>query len=115
MLTIKIYNKKDLRTENFMRSIENIKNLISKKLNFKNTKIASDSTLIEIGSEKKNIAIDDDTIRAELIFTKEIKISRDHFDNDKEELDRFLNEIRFFCEQVKKNEDLKYINIQYRK
>jgi hypothetical protein len=115
MLTVKIHNKKDVRTEAFMKSVTNIKKYISKHLNFKNTKITSDSNLIEIVSENKNIGNNEDNIMAELIFTKKITISKDAYEHDKDELDKFLNEIRFFCEQVKKIEDLKYINIQYRK
>lgn len=108
MLQLKIFNKKENREDKFNNSIKNIISYISENLNFPKVKIASDSDCIEIISGNTGNSNVDDKIVVELSIKKIIILSKNDVSVDNK-LDKFIQDIKFFCKQAKEIEDNKYI------
>lgn len=111
MFAIRIFNRKDNRTQEFKRTIGTISEHIMGKLN-KSAKVIEDDDSVELSSGDLNYG-DENTIVAELLIKKTIVINNDDF-NDSSKLDQFLHEIKNFCEQAKKIEDLEYLPLHLR-
>jgi len=111
MFSVKIFNKKEDRTTEFRKTIDNLTSYILNKLNFEDTKIISDSSCIEIVSGKE--IPDDEGVVVELLIRKRIVINNQDF-NNREELDKHISEIKHFCTQAKNIEELIYLPINMR-
>ena len=112
MFSMKVFNNKLEKTEEFNKTISGIINYINQKLKFENTKVISDNKCIEVVAGKE-ISPKDDEIVIELLIRKHIIINNEDF-KDREELDKHISKIRHFCEQAKSIEDLKYLPINMR-
>lgn len=113
MFAIKIHNQKKNRTHEFNRTISNIVNYIFEKLSLTNVKITSDDACVEIVSGIETETCSGQII-AELLIKKTIVINTDDL-KDREKLDKYITEIKNFCEQAKSIEELKYIPIEMRR
>lgn len=113
MLAVKIYNEKSNRTEIFKKTIKNLIGHIYGKLSFKDVKVISDDDCIEIvsGNQKQ---VGEGQIVAELLIKKNIVINIEDF-KDRAELDKFISQIKNFCDNAKSIEDSKYLDIDLRR
>jgi type III secretory pathway lipoprotein EscJ len=113
MLAVKIHNEKENRGEEFKRTIKNLVSYVCEKLSFDNVKIVSDDECVEIvsGSDKNN---SEDQVIAELLIRKTVVINNNDF-KDRAELDKFISQIKHFCDQAKLIEDVKYYPVEIRK
>lgn len=109
MLVVKINSRKDERTNEFKRSISNIVNYVHKKI-FGETKVISDDDSIEIISGSEEVPGEGQVV-AELLIKKTIVINSEDF-SDKRELDKFLKEIKHFCDQAKSIEEVNYVPME---
>ncbi len=112
MLVVKVNNEKNSRTENFKKTIGNIVQYVHKKIAGE-VKVISDDESIEIVSGSEAVP-DENQIVAELLVKKTIVINIDDF-NDKRELDKFLKEIKHFCDQAKSIEEISYVPLELKK
>jgi hypothetical protein len=81
------------------------------KLN-KKIKIISDNNCIEVFSKDKEINSDGDIV-AELLIKKRVVINIDDL-NDRSKLDKYILEIKHFCERAAEIENVKYMPINFR-
>jgi len=96
------------------RTAKTISNFLKIKLN-KNTSIISDNSSIEmISASAARQEESEGQLVAELLIKKTIIINNSDLE-DREKLDKFLSEIKYFCEQASKIEDTKYVPIEFRK
>lgn len=109
MLVIKISSRKDERNSEFKRTISNVVNYVHKKI-FGETKVISDNETVEIVSGNEEMPLDGQIV-AELLVKKTIVINSKDF-SDKRELDKFLKEIKHFCDQAKSIEESKYVPME---
>lgn len=112
MFSAKIYKRKAAKNKELVRTANSIISYIFEKLNFKNTRVISSNSCIEITSGSEHIKNDDDIV-IELLIRKHIVINNDDF-NDKVKLDQHISKIKHFCEQAKSIEELKYLPINMR-
>lgn len=112
MLAVKIYNDKNDRTDNFSKTIKNISSYIKDNLKLKGFKFLSDNYCVEIISGQE-VAAKEDQIVAELIIRKTIVINKSDIDN-REELDKYISNIKHFCEQARAIEEEEYTPIHMR-
>ena len=113
MFAVKIHQLKNDRTEEFEKTIKNISAYIKDKLRLKGFKFLSDDHCVEIISGQE-IPGQEDQIVAELVIRKTIVINKNDIDN-REELDKYLADIKHFCDQAKAIEEGKlYIPLQMR-
>lgn len=113
MFSVKIFNKKSDRTESFDKTIGNIISHIYNKLSGK-VKVASDSECIEIISGNTNISTSSDQIVAELLIKQTIVINKSDLKN-RQELDKFITQIKNFCEKAHSVENSDYMPFLLRK
>jgi hypothetical protein len=109
MLVVKINSRKDERTNEFKRSISNIVNYVHKKI-FGETKVISDDDSVEIISGSEEVPGEGQVV-AELLIKKTIVINSEDF-SDKRELDKFLKQIKHFCDQAKSIEEVNYVPME---
>lgn len=110
MLAVKVNYIPILNSSTLQRTISSIKNFLSAKVS-KKIQIISDSNSTEFISG--NLTEGSDGIITELTFKKVIKLDPKDLE-DKQKLDKYINEIRYFCEQVSKIDDLQYLPINFR-
>ncbi len=97
-----------------VRTARTISNFLKINLN-KDTSTISDNSSIEmIAATGSQPTEDGDQLVAELLIKKTIIINNSDLE-DREKLDKFLSEIKYFCEQASKIEDVKYVPIEFRK
>ena len=111
MFSVKIFNNKRDRGGEFNRTIGTILGHVRELLG-RRAKVVSDDFCVELISgtesdEKK------EGIVTELLIKKTIFININDL-NDREELDRYLTEVRNFCDQADKIEGVKYLPINFR-
>jgi len=112
MFTVKIRGGK--KNNILSKTAKTISNFLKIKLN-KNTNIISDNSSIEmIAASSSQPLEDNDQLIAELFIKKTIVINNSDLE-DREKLDKFLSEIKYFCEQASKIEDAKYVPLEFRK
>ena len=111
MFTIKFLASKSSRTIEAKKTIKNIANYLKNNLN-RRIKVLSDNSSIEIisGSPIENTG----DMVVELLIKKRIVINNDDL-NDKNSLDSCISEIKNFCDQASKIEDVSYIPLHFRK
>ena len=112
MLVVKVNSDKNERTDEFKRSIGNIVGYVHKTISGE-VKVISDDESVEIVSGSEAVP-DEGQIVAELLVKRTIVINTDDFD-DKRELDKFLKEIKHFCDQAKIIEEVSYTPLELKK
>lgn len=104
MIAVKFFSK--YQNKEFKRTIENISEFMKNKLFLKNIKILRGDKDSEIISGM-NEPFDEENITVELIIKKTIIINKEFLD-EKNEMDKYISEIKHFCKQAKEIEDLEY-------
>jgi hypothetical protein len=111
MFSAKILNKDEEKSTELVRTINNVVSYIFDKLNFKDPRMISDNSCVEIVSGKETV--DEGDVVVELLIRKHIVINNQDF-NDRQKLDEHIAKIKHFCEQAKSIEDLEYLPINMR-
>ena len=110
MFAVKIFSKKRRKNNILERTIQNLSDFLKKELN-RNVNIVSDNNSIEMVSG--NLDANNGDIVTELMFKKTITFNVNDLEN-KEKLDKYVKEIKHFCEQVSSIEDLEYLPLHFR-
>jgi hypothetical protein len=111
LFSVKILSSKVNRSDIFRRSMLTITKFLKRDLS-REVNIISDNSSIEIISSsllhnEEDIA-NTGAIVAELLIKKTIIISNEDL-RDRDSLDKYLSEIKHFCEQAVKVEDVTYL------
>ncbi len=116
MFAVKFFNDKGRRNDLFNRSVSTIASFLKGSLN-RDVNIISDSSTIEMVSDslynKTDTNANKNVIVAELLIKKTVIINTNDLE-DREKLDRYLSEIRHFCEQAVEIEDISYLPLHLR-
>jgi len=110
MFAVKIFSKKRRKNNILERTIQNLSDFLKKEMS-RSVNIVSDNNSIEMVSG--NLDANNGEIVTELMFKKTIILDADDLKN-KEKLDKYVREIKHFCEQASSIEDLKYLPLQFR-
>lgn len=110
MFAVKIFSEKRRKNNILERTIQNLSDFLKKEMN-RNVNIVSDSHSIEIVSG--NLGTNDGEIVTELMFKKTIILSADDL-GDRDKLDKYVKDIKHFCEQASSIDDLQYLPLQFR-
>ena len=110
MFAVKIFSKKRRKNNILERTIQNLSDFLKKELN-RNVNIVSDNNSIEMVSG--NLDANNGDIVTELMFKKTITFNVNDLEN-KEKLDKYVKEIKHFCEQGSSIEDLEYLPLHFR-
>tara|TARA_B100000131_G_C17964231_1_gene551699 strand:+ start:113 stop:448 length:336 start_codon:yes stop_codon:yes gene_type:complete len=111
MFSVKIFSEKNRENSILMRTVSKLSDFLKKEMS-RDVNIVSDSRTIEMVSG--NLDTNNDEIVTELMFKKTITLKLDEL-NDKQKLDRYVREIKHFCEQAAAIEDVEYMPINFRK
>ncbi len=111
MFSVKIFSEKNRENSVLMRTVSKLSDFLKKEMS-RDVNIVSDSKTIEMVSG--NLDTNNDEIVTELMFKKTITLKIDEL-NDKQKLDRYVKEIKHFCEQAAAIEDVEYMPINFRK
>ena len=111
MFSVKIFSEKNRENSILMRTVSKLSDFLKKEMS-RDVNIVSDSRTIEMVSG--NLDTNNDEIVTELMFKKTITLKLDEL-NDKQKLDRYVREIKHFCEQAAAIEDVEYMPISFRK
>ena len=111
MFAIKIYNNKENRSSEFRRTVGTILNFMKSKLN-RDPRVVSDNYCVEMISGEDE-TFNSGGIVTELLIKKTIFINNNDLDN-REVLDKYLIEVKKFCEQADKIEGVEYLPINFR-
>lgn len=111
MFSVKIFSEKNRENSILMRTVSKLSDFLKKEMS-RDVNIVSDSRTIEMVSG--NLDTNNDEIVTELMFKKTITLKLDEL-NDKQKLDRYVREIKHFCEQAAAIEDIEYMPINFRK
>lgn len=115
MFSIKILSSKAKRGDVFNRTMSTITRFLKGDLS-REVSIISDSSSIEmISNSLHNLSVNTntETIVAELLIKKTIVINNEDL-KDRDKLDKYLSEIKHFCEQAVEVEDVRYLPSHYR-
>ena len=110
MFSVKIFSEKNRENSVLMRTVSKLSDFLKKEMS-RDVNIVSDSKTIEMVSG--NLDTNNDEIVTELMFKKTITLKIDEL-NDKQKLDRYVKEIKHFCEQAAAIEDVEYMPINFR-
>ena len=110
MFAVKIFSKKRRKNNILEKTIQKLSDFLKKEMN-QNVNIVSDNNSIEMVSG--NLDTNNGEIVTELMFKKTIILSTNDL-ADKQKLDKYVKEIKHFCEQVASIEDLRYLPLHYR-
>jgi hypothetical protein len=110
MFAVKIFSKKRKSNNILERTIQNLSDFLKKEMS-RSVNIVSDNNSIEMVSG--NLDTNNGEVVTELMFKKTIILNADDL-NDKQQLDKYIKEIKHFCKQVASIEDLKYLPINFR-
>lgn len=112
MFTVKIRGGK--KNNILFKTAKTISNFLRINLN-KDTNTISDNSSIEMITASSSHSLEsEDHLVAELFIKKTIIINNSDLE-DREKLDKFLSEIKYFCKQASKIEDAKYVPLEFRK
>ena len=111
MFAVKIFNNKKDRDNVFNKSVQSIINYVRGGLK-KQVSVITDSNCVEFFSKEDSIDLSGEIV-AELLIKKRVVINIKDL-NDKARLDKYMSEIKQFCEKAAAVEDIKYIPINYR-
>lgn len=111
MFSVKIYREKSKDNFILIKMISKLSDYLKKDMN-REVNIVSGSTTVEMVSG--NLDTNNNEIVTELMFKKTITLNADDL-NDKQKLDKYVKEIKHFCEQAAAIEDLEYLPLTFRK
>ena len=103
MFAVKIFNKINDRNIEFNDTISNLIKYLSGDLN-RSAKVISDNECVELISGQE-IAEKKDGIVTELLIKKTLFINNNDL-KDRNKLDKYISEIRSFCDNADKIEDV---------
>ena len=115
MFSVKIFNGSAGKIKEARRTVETVLGHIRDSLN-RNAKVVSDDFCVEIVSGKDmdgDILVENGSFVTELLIKKTIFINIDDL-NNRDRLDRYLSEVKNFCEQADKIEGVEYMPINFR-
>jgi hypothetical protein len=112
MFAVKL--KGNAKNNILVRTAKTISNFLKINLNKDTNTIIDNSSIEMIAASSSRPSPKGDHLVAELLIKKTIIINNSDLE-DREKLDKFLSEIKYFCEQASKIEDVKYIPIEFRK
>lgn len=110
MFAIKIFSEKIKSNSILGRTVEKLSDFLKKEMN-RDVNMISDSNSIEMVSG--NLDTNNGGIVAELMIKRSIVLDESDL-RDRQKLDKFIREVKHFCEQASNIEDLKYLPINYR-
>ena len=101
MFSVKIFSEKNKANSILSKTVSKLSDFLKKEMS-RDVSIVSDSTSIEMVSG--NLDTNNDEIITELMFKKTITLKADDL-NDRQKLDKYVKEIKHFCEQAASIED----------
>jgi sucrose-6-phosphate hydrolase SacC (GH32 family) len=110
MFAVKIFSKNRRKNNILDRTVQNLSNFLKNQMS-RSVNIVYDNDSIEMVSG--NLDTNNGEVITELMFKKTIHLNVDDL-QDKQKLDKYIREIKHFCEQVASIEDLKYLPINFR-
>ena len=110
MFSVKIFSEKNRANLILSKTISKLSDFLKKEMS-REVNIVSDSKSIEMVSG--NLDTNNGEIVTELMFKKTIVLNVDDL-NDKQNLDKYVKEIKHFCKQVSSIDELKYLPINFR-
>jgi len=110
MFAVKIFSEKIKSNSILERTVKKLSDFLKKEMS-REVNMISDSNSIEMVSG--NLDTNNGGIVAELMIKKTIILDESDL-RDKQKLDKFIREVKHFCEQASNIEDLKYLPINYR-
>lgn len=110
MFSVKIFSEKNKTNSILMKTVSKLSDFLKKEMS-REVNIVSDSKTIEMVSG--NLDTNNDEIVTELMFKKTITLKIGDL-NDRQKLDKYVREIKHFCEQAAAIEDVKYVPINLR-
>lgn len=111
MIAVKFFSK--YQDNELSKTIENISSFMRENLSLKNIKTLRSNQESEIVSGVKE-SFDDENITVELTIKKTIVINKANL-GEKHLLDKYVSEIKHFCEQAKEIEEVRYEPLTIRK
>jgi|TARA_Y100000287_G_scaffold185769_1_gene189980 hypothetical protein len=111
MFSVKIFSEKNKANSILSKTVSKLSDFLKKEMS-RDVSIVSDSTSIEMVSG--NLDTNNDEIITELMFKKTITLKADDL-NDRQKLDKYVKEIKHFCEQAASIEDIEYLPLNFRK
>ncbi len=112
LIQIKFFDKKHYIKTKLNKTVDNLLGFLNSKRDSE-TRTIRDSSSLEIISGNLDTNNVDDELVVELMLKKVVKIKYDNLES-KSDIDKFVKEIRHFCDQAAEIEELKYIPINYR-
>tara|TARA_Y100000034_G_C6820291_1_gene369366 strand:- start:45 stop:398 length:354 start_codon:yes stop_codon:yes gene_type:complete len=112
MFSVKVFNNKKDRSKEFNRTISTILGYIRETIG-RRTRIVSDDFCVELVSGIEEEPAESSGIVTELLIKKTIFINTSDL-NNRDMLDRYLTEIRNFCNKADKIEGVEYLPINFR-
>jgi len=110
MFSVKISSEKNKANSILLKTISKLSDFLKKEMS-REVNIVSDSKSIEMVSG--NLDTNNDEIVTELIVKKTITLKLEDL-GDRQKLDKFVREIKHFCEQAATIEDIEYLPINFR-
>ena len=110
MFSIKIFSEKNKANTVLARTVSKLSDFLKKEMS-REVNIVSDSKSIEMVSG--NLDTNNDEIITELMFKKTVTLKLEDL-GDKQKLDKYVREIKHFCEQAATIEDIEYVPINFR-
>lgn len=111
MFSVKIISENNRTDSVLLRTISKLSDYLKKDMS-REVNIVSDSKTIEMVSG--NLDTNNDDIVTELMIKKTITIKGSDL-GDRQKLDKYVREIKHFCEQAATIEDVEYLPINFRK
>lgn len=112
MIQIKFYDNKNVLKTKLNKTIDNLLSFLNKRRDSE-VRTIKDSSSLEIISGNLDTNNMDNELVVELMVKKVVRINADNL-NSKSDIDKFVKEVRHFCDQAAEIEELKYIPINYR-
>lgn len=110
MFSVKVLSEKNKSNSILSKTMSKLSDFLKKELS-RDVSIVSDSKTIEMVSG--NLDTNNDEIVTELILKKTITLKVSDL-SDKQKLDKYVKEIKHFCEQAVAIEDIEYLPITFR-
>lgn len=112
MIQIKFFDNKHFIKTKLNKTIENLLDFLNSKRESE-TRTIRDSSSLEIISGNLDTNNVEEELVVELMVKKVVKIKYSNLES-KSDIDKFVKEVRHFCDQAIEIEELKYIPINYR-
>ena len=106
MITVKFFIEKKERSDEALKTTENIENYINEK--FGKANIIKDNSCIEISSG--NNIFESDLVEIEINYNDKVFINKKDFSN-KDKVDKIVKKVKFICDKIKDIDEFKYKSI----